>query len=52
MLRTPSVDGDSGETQDQDQDQLMKDTFPKPLLVAHKRQRKLGDFFIRAKVNP
>ena len=34
------------------QDQLMKDTFPEPPLVAYKRQTNLGDFLIRAKVNP
>ena len=34
------------------QDQLMKDTFPEPPLVAYKRQKNLGDFLIRAKVNP
>ena len=34
------------------QDQLMKEVFPEPPLIAYKRQRNLGDSLIRAKVQP
>ena len=34
------------------QDNLMKETFPEPPLIAYKRQRNIGDSIIRAKVSP
>ena len=34
------------------QNQLMKETFPEPPLIAYKRQKNLSDFLIRAKIQP
>ena len=34
------------------QDNLMRETFPEPPLIAYKRQRNIGDSIIRAKVSP